>query len=224
MMMNSTNLNSNNQQSSSNNYNNNNNYNPASNSSDPSIFPIKSLSPYQNKWTIKARVIQKSPSVVTWKNARGEGRLFSFTLKDESGEIRVTTFNEGVDLYWDLIKENHVYLISRGSVKIVRNKQYSNVANDYEMSIDGHSSVTPCADGADVPGVEYDSAVPLDNLMNYEKDATIDVVGIVTMAGEAETLISKAQKEVSQKTNGITVSHLYISIALSLPSFSVPQT
>jgi hypothetical protein len=47
------------------------------------IFPIKNLSPYQNKWTIKARVLNKA-AVRTWKNARGEGRLFSFTLKDAS--------------------------------------------------------------------------------------------------------------------------------------------
>lgn len=47
------------------------------------IFPIKNLSPYQNKWTIKARVLNKS-DVRTWKNARGEGRLFSFSLKDSS--------------------------------------------------------------------------------------------------------------------------------------------
>jgi hypothetical protein len=47
------------------------------------IFPIKNLSPYQNKWTIKARVLNKA-AVKTWKNARGEGKLFSFTLKDAS--------------------------------------------------------------------------------------------------------------------------------------------
>jgi replication factor A1 len=47
------------------------------------IFPIKNLSPYQNKWTIKARVLNKA-AVKTWKNARGEGKLFSFSLKDAS--------------------------------------------------------------------------------------------------------------------------------------------
>ena len=48
------------------------------------IYPIASLTPYQNKWTIKARVTHKS-DIRSWSNARGEGTLFSMDLVDESG-------------------------------------------------------------------------------------------------------------------------------------------
>lgn len=47
------------------------------------VFPISSLSPYQNKWTIRARV-SSNPSIRTWSNSRGEGRVFSVDLVDES--------------------------------------------------------------------------------------------------------------------------------------------
>ena len=47
------------------------------------IFPISSLSPYQNKWTIRVRVASK-PSIRTWSNSRGEGRVFNVELVDES--------------------------------------------------------------------------------------------------------------------------------------------
>lgn len=65
--------------------------------------PISSLSPYQNKWVIKARVIAK-PAIRTWSNAKGDGKLFSFDLMDESGSIRATVFQHLVDKYYDMIQ------------------------------------------------------------------------------------------------------------------------
>jgi len=47
------------------------------------VFPISSLSPYQSKWPIRARAASK-PSIRTWSNSRGEGRIFSVDLVDES--------------------------------------------------------------------------------------------------------------------------------------------
>lgn len=52
---------------------------------------------------IKARVTTKSP-VRTWANARGEGKLFSIDLIDESGEIRATAFKEQCDKFYDMIE------------------------------------------------------------------------------------------------------------------------
>lgn len=65
--------------------------------------PISSLSPYQNKWVIKARVTSKS-AIRTWNNAKGEGKLFSMDLMDESGQIRVTAFRDQVDKFYDMIQ------------------------------------------------------------------------------------------------------------------------
>jgi hypothetical protein len=55
---------------------------------------------------IKARVTTKSP-VRTWSNARGEGKLFSMDLIDESGEIRATAFKEQCDKFFDMIEVTH---------------------------------------------------------------------------------------------------------------------
>lgn len=65
--------------------------------------PISSLSPYQNKWVIKARVTSKS-AIRTWNNAKGEGKLFSMDLMDESGQIRATAFRDQVDKFYDMIE------------------------------------------------------------------------------------------------------------------------
>lgn len=64
---------------------------------------ISNLTPYQNKWVIKARVTSKS-NIRTWNNQRGEGKLFSMDLMDESGEIRATCFNDACDKYFEMIQ------------------------------------------------------------------------------------------------------------------------
>lgn len=76
--------------------------------------PINALSPYQNKWVIKARVTSKSP-IRTWSNAKGEGKLFSMDLMDESGQIRVTAFRDQVDKFFEMIE-----VISRNKIKPIR--------------------------------------------------------------------------------------------------------
>lgn len=56
-----------------------------------------------HRWTICARVTNKS-SIRTWSNSRGDGKLFSVDLLDESGEIRATAFNEQCDKYYDMME------------------------------------------------------------------------------------------------------------------------
>lgn len=58
---------------------------------------------YIFRWMIKARVTNKS-AIRTWSNSRGEGKLFSMDLVDESGEIRCTGFKDAVDKFYDYIQ------------------------------------------------------------------------------------------------------------------------
>ena len=83
---------------------------PSSSVTDPSqlnVYPIASLTPYQNKWTIKARVTHKS-DIRRWSNSKGEGHLFSMDLLDESGEIRATLFKEQCDKYYNTVEVGKV--------------------------------------------------------------------------------------------------------------------
>ena len=59
------------------------------------------------RWTIRARVTSKG-SIRTWSNSRGEGKLFSVTLVDETSEIKATMFKEQVDKFHDILEVNKV--------------------------------------------------------------------------------------------------------------------
>lgn len=125
--------------------NNNNNNNRSSTMSmgagqQHPIYPIEGLSPYQNKWTIKARVTNKS-DIRHWSNARGEGKLFSVTFLDETGEIKATGFNDAVDQFYNMLEEGKVYFVSKARVGIAK-RQFSNVNNEYEITMESGTEIT----------------------------------------------------------------------------------
>jgi len=98
------------------------------------IYPIVALTPYQNNWRIKARVLQKS-DIRHYSNQRGEGRLFSVTLMDDSGEIKGTVWNAMVDELFEKLQETRVYFVSKARVNLAK-KKFSTISNDYELSLD----------------------------------------------------------------------------------------
>uniref|UniRef100_A0A0C9QFQ3 Replication protein A subunit n=1 Tax=Fopius arisanus TaxID=64838 RepID=A0A0C9QFQ3_9HYME len=154
-----------------------------------STTPIAVLSPYQNRWVIKARVNNKS-DVRTWSNARGEGKLFSIDLGDESGEIRCTGFREAVDKYFDMIEIGKVYYISRCSLKPA-NKAFNHLKNEYEMSMNNDTEIILCDDGADdIPAIHFNFE-PISSIEHCPKGAIIDIVGVAKQINEPQNLVAR---------------------------------
>jgi replication factor A1 len=87
---------------------------------------IKDLNPYQNKYTIQARVIKKG-TVRTWSNSRSEGKVFDFVLQDASGEIRVTGFNQEAERFADMLLDGKVYYLSNAKIKPIAKPEYNTV-------------------------------------------------------------------------------------------------
>jgi replication factor A1 len=163
----------------------------------PLCTPIASITPYQNKWTMKARVTSKG-DIRTWNKPSGSGKLFSMDLMDESGEIRVTAFKEQCDKFYEYAQVGKVYYIANCSVKAA-NKQYSKLNNDYELTFKDHGSMEIVEeDTSDVPTMVYNFA-KISDLATAEKDSMVDVLGICKSAGEETNIVTRAGKELIKR-------------------------
>ncbi|KAJ6525476.1 hypothetical protein DFH09DRAFT_1188504 [Mycena vulgaris] len=178
-----------------------------------SIYPIEGLSPYQNNWTIKARVIQKS-DMKTFSNQKGDGKLFNVTLMDETGEIRATAFNAVADALYERLQEGKVYYVSRARVNIAK-KQFSHLSNEYELGLERNTEVEECLDTVNVPAVKY-NFVALGDLESQTKDSTCDVIGLVKEVSELSEITSKATSRQITKREITLVDTSEFSVRMTL--------
>ncbi|XXH03541.1 hypothetical protein Hte_009946 [Hypoxylon texense] len=188
------------------------------------IYPIEALSPYAHKWTIKARVTQKS-DIRTWHKASGEGKLFSVNLLDESGEIKATGFNEQCDQYYDLLQEGQVYYISNPCRVSLAKKQFTNLPNDYELTFERDTVIEKAEDQTSVPQVRF-AFVNIQELQSVEKDATVDVIGVLKEVGEVSQITAKSTGKPYDKRELTLVDDSQFSVRLTIwgknaTSFSV---
>lgn len=193
----STNLPNSNIDSTSRYYGNNNNNNVSSSSqkSRP-IFAIEQLSPYQNVWTIKARVSYKG-DIKTWHNQRGEGKLLNVNFLDTSGEIRATAFNDNAVKFNEILQEGKVYYVSKARLQPAK-PQFTNLSHPYELAMDRDTIIEECSDESNVPKTHFDF-IKLNTIENHEANSTVDVLGIIQTVNPHFELTSKTGKKFDRR-------------------------
>ncbi|KPM34314.1 Replication factor A protein 1 [Neonectria ditissima] len=180
----------------------------------PNIYPIEALSPLAFKWTIKARVTAKS-EIKTWHKATGEGKLFSVNFLDESGEIKATGFNDQCDAFYDLLQEGSVYYVSTPCRVTLAKKQFSNLANDYEMVFERDTIVEKAEDQTNVPQMRFNFC-SIKELQSVEKDNTVDVIGVLKEVGEINEITSKKDGRPFQKRDLTIVDDTSYSVRVTI--------
>jgi len=179
-----------------------------------SIQPIAALSPYKDRSEIRARVTSKS-DIKKWTNERGEGRLFSISLLDSSGEIRLTCFNDSVDQFYDLLQIGKVYDFANFQVKIAK-RQFGPVQNDYEISVDSNTTIKCVLDDVgEIPTIHY-AFVPISSLVSAKKDDIVDVIGVIKDAGEVAQITTKTTQKQLTKRDMTIIDTSKASIKLTL--------
>ncbi|KXS96621.1 hypothetical protein AC578_10433 [Pseudocercospora eumusae] len=177
------------------------------------ITPIEAVSPYQHKWTIKARCTSKG-EIKTWHNKSSTGKLFSANFLDETSEIRATMFNEQCDQWYDVLQEGSVYYISTPCRVQLAKKQFSNLPNDYELTFERDTQVEK-ADDEGVPQVKY-SFTNLESLQNVDKDTVTDVIGVLSEVGELNEIVSKTTSKPYSKRELTLVDDTGYNVRLTI--------
>ncbi|KAG0654987.1 Replication factor A protein 1 [Monosporozyma unispora] len=160
------------------------------------IFAIEQLSPYQNVWTIKARVSYKG-DIKTWHNQRGEGKLFNVNFLDTSGEIRATAFNDYATKFSEILQEGKVYYVSKARLQPAK-PQFTNLSHPYELAMDKDTIIEECSDESNVPKTHFDF-MKLNTIENQEANSTVDVIGIIQTVNPHFELTSKAGKKFDRR-------------------------
>ena len=115
-----------------------------------------------------------------------KGKLFSFELKDFTGEFRCTAFNDAVR-FFNLIEVDNVIILSQAKIQRA-NKQY-NPNSDNELIIRSDSIVQAIENNNDCPQATLEPCA-ISNIEFASSGAVVDVMGICLSASELDTVNS----------------------------------
>eukprot|EP00928_Gymnodinium_smaydae_P027393 TRINITY_DN211_c0_g1_i4.p1 TRINITY_DN211_c0_g1~~TRINITY_DN211_c0_g1_i4.p1 ORF type:complete len:455 (+),score=135.32 TRINITY_DN211_c0_g1_i4:113-1477(+) len=158
------------------------------------LLPIAEISTYNSRWTIRARVTNKTPLRSFSRNGGAGGKVFSCDLLDkEGGEIRASFFNEAADKFFDLLNIGKCFELSRGRVKVA-NRQYSNLNHRYELNFDRDAHVAEVAEDSTIESFKF-SFSDLRAVQSKPIPHRFDICGVVVSYKPTLAFTSKDGKD-----------------------------
>jgi len=105
-------------------------------------------------------------------------------------------FNEQVDQFEPMFQVDHVYYISKASIK-AGNPRFTK--SEFEMSLNKNSTVEEVFDADDIPQKRYDFLESVDSVQDMEVNRLVDVIGVISSCPDYSTIISKRDNKELQK-------------------------
>ncbi|XP_057856716.2 replication protein A 70 kDa DNA-binding subunit C-like [Cryptomeria japonica] len=150
---------------------------PAQQETFHNISLIKALIPFQNKWAIKGRVINKR-KMDQYDTPKSSGQVFNFDMIDVEGtEIRITCFGNIVEMHYHRVEPRAYYYLSKGSIKEA-NTKWNKVNSHLEITLDHNSILKRCDQPVDGEG-NVSRFTPINELTNCSNNTLVDVIGVV---------------------------------------------
>ncbi|XP_031638224.1 replication protein A 70 kDa DNA-binding subunit-like [Contarinia nasturtii] len=114
-----------------------------------------------------------------------------------------------------MIEVDKVYFFSKGQLKPA-NKQFSNIPNDYELTLSSDSMIQECKEDLDdVPTVKYDFIL-IDKISDKQPNTIVDVIGVCRQIGELQAFTAKSTGKELKKRDIILVDNTDASVNLTL--------
>jgi replication factor A1 len=177
------------------------------------ITPIRNLNMYTNRWTIQARLTEKS-DIRTWSNAKGEGSLFSIDVADATCDIRGTFFKEAVDKFYNLLQVGQVYTFTGGRLKVA-NAKYNTCQSGFEITFDQNSEIHLANDDGSIPGACYNFQ-KIAEIESMPAEQHVDVLAVVKSVSQPSQFVSKTTGRELTKSELTLVDDSGVEISLTL--------
>ena len=144
-------------------------------------IPLKQITTFTRDFTIYVRIISKSE--IKRFNKNRTGMLFTFIVKDEEGStMQIVCFDKIVDKFYSLIKEDNVYEIKGGNIKI-NDKQYNTTNSDYKIILNEDSLINEIEDNNKIKK-ENMNFLSTDDILSLPVNSLVNVLCIVIDKGE----------------------------------------
>jgi len=176
-------------------------------------FPIMSINPYQNRWRIRGRVTNKG-SLRKYQNARGEGQVMSFEIADDSGSIKVASFQDMAKQMSSKIVMGKTYTIARANLKQA-DARFNRCTSEWEMMLNNDSEVEPFEDDGSIAQIQY-KFVEIADLAAKEPGTFIDILGVVIEVSDIVELTSRSTGDLLLKRLVTLTDRSEKSIGLTL--------
>ncbi|KAK0410864.1 hypothetical protein QR680_005368 [Steinernema hermaphroditum] len=182
------------------------------------VTPIAMITPYVSRWRVCGVASQKT-TIRNVRSAKGEFRVFSFTIADKNGsELRVSAFGDVAERLHNFVQEGQMYYVN-GSPGIVKaaDKRYNSTGHDYEITMRNDADVTVCSDRAVVKAAPLKLNVrPLNKIGAGPQGQGIDVLAIVEKVDELSDVTVRSTGNIIKKRNVYIVDDSNTMVQLTI--------